>query len=488
MTNSQILLFSSVSFIFGIFTSSFFKIQPLLLFLVLFLFSIFLFLRQNSLLFFLFSLLFCFGFLYFQTESLKIEKEIKKISEKEELEIKGILASPPDRREKFQNLKIKIISVSNEKNKFSGKVLVKTSKHQNFKYGDEVIISGKFSQPKVYPEFNLRNYLLKDKTLGIFYFPKIKKTGKNYGNFIFKNTFSLKEKIEQNIQKLFENPHSGLLEALLFGQERNIPQDLKEKLNLTNTRHIAAVSGMNVTIISVLVLNFFLSLGLWRQHAFYLTLLLIFFYVLMIGFPSSAIRAAIMGILFLTAQYFGRFSSASRTIYLAGALMLLINPFLLKYDIGFQLSFLATLGLIYLYSILLQFFKDVPKIFGFRQNLAATLSAQIFVFPLLLHNFGKFSPIFIFPNVLILPVLPLTTILAFLVSILSFLSFSLAKFFSFAVLFFSTYILKIIDFFSTFPAFEFQKLSLSFLVLSYFILGIFTFYLNKRFGEPYFLR
>jgi len=406
----------------------------------------------------------------------------------ENLTFKGTVVNLPDKREKFQNLIVKINSLSQEKEKFSGKILIKISRFQNFQYGDEIIVSGKFSQPKESLSFNYKNYLLKDKILGIIYFPEIKKTGKNYGNFIFKLAFSLKEKIEKNLQKLFKKPHSGLMEALLFGQEKNIPKTLKEKLNITNTRHIAAVSGMNVTIISILVLNFFLSLNLWRQQAFYLTLLLIFFYVLMIGFPSSAIRAAIMGILFLSAQYFGRLSSASRTIYLAGALMLLINPLLLKYDLGFQLSFLATLGLVYLYPILRKVFKDLPEVFALRENFSATLSAQLFVFPILIYNFGKISPIFILPNILILPILPLTTILAFLSSILVFLSFSLAQFLSYSALFFSNYILKTIDFFSTFPTFTFQNFNFSFLIISYLFLAIFTFYLNKKFGEPYFLR
>ncbi len=493
MSPSKILLFSSLSFIFGIFLSSFFKFNLFVLFLTpLFLFFLliyFLITRDKRILFScLFFILFSLGSLYYQYQIFKLEKAKNLLFEKENAKILGILTSPPQKREKFQNLILKIQTLNQSKYQYSGKVLIKTSLSQDFQFGEQLEISGRISEPKETKGFNYKDYLLKDKILAIFYFPKIKKTGKNFASSISKFILSLKEKIKENIEKIFPIPHSGLIEALLFGEEEKIPEDLKEKLNITNTRHIAAVSGMNVTLLSLLILNFLLTLGLWRQQAFYLTLILIFIYLFMIGFPASAIRASIMGILFLIAQYFGRISTSQRAVYFTLAIMLLFNPLLLKYDISFQLSFLATLGLVYLYPVFLEIFKDAPKTLGFRENLSATLAAQFFVLPLLLYNFGKFSPIFIFPNILILPILPLTTILGFLSSFLAIIYFPLGKFLSYSALFFTNYILKVVEFFSQFPVLSFEKLSLSFLIFFYLLLGLFTFFLNKKFSQPYFLR
>ena len=481
MSLSKILFLISLSFIFGIFFASFFKFSLVFLFL---LFPFFFFLPKKE--FFVLLLFFLFGVFRFETEFSKIEKEKNLILG--EREILGVLVLPPTKKEKFQDLVLKVKEIDGKKVDFSGKVLIKAPKYQDFEFGDELIVFGKFTEPKEIEGFNYKNYLLKDKILAISFFPKVKKTGKNSGSFLFKFLFSLREKLDSSIKNLFFPPHSGLVGALLFGEEREIPKATLEKLNKTNVRHITAVSGMNVTLISILILNFLLALGFSRKHSLYLTSLFLFFYLVMINFPSSAVRAAIMGVLVLMAQYFGRLSSVQRTVFFAMLIMLALNPFLLKYDLGFQLSFLATLGLAYLYPIFLQIFKDAPSTLSFRQSLCATLAAQIFVFPLLVFNFGNFSPIFLFPNVLILPILPLATILAFLSSFLFLFLPSLGKFLSFSVLFFSKYILFVVEIFSKFPSILLPKFSLLFLIFSYFAIFFFTFFLNKKFSQPYFLR
>ena len=229
-----------------------------------------------------------------------------------------------------------------------------------------------------------------------------------------KNLISFRQKLEESLEKILSLPQSAILEALLFGKEENISKQWKEKLNLTGTRHIAAVSGMNITIISNLILGFLLWLGLWRNQAFYLSIILIIFYILMIGAPASAIRAGIMAILFLTAQHFGRLSSASRAIVFVATLMLWQNPLILRWDIGFQLSFLATMGIIYLQEILSEKLKKIPDFLQLRSNLSATLAAQIFVFPILIYNFGQISIISPLTNIFILPLIPVITILGFI--------------------------------------------------------------------------
>jgi competence protein ComEC len=90
-----------------------------------------------------------------------------------------------------------------------------------------------------------------------------------------------------------------------------------------------------------------IALGLARPKAFWVAFIGIVIYVVMIGFPASAVRAAIMGILAIYAQKIGRSSSMMSLIVLAAAIMLALNPLLLLYDVGFQLSFLAVIGLIY---------------------------------------------------------------------------------------------------------------------------------------------
>jgi competence protein ComEC len=481
MTPSKILLYFCLSFIGGIFFASFFKISLQILFflsiLSLILISIF---PKNRILLVLAFCIFSFalGIFRYQIFFSKIQnQEIKKFIGKE-ISIFGVIDEEPKIREKSI-----IFPLKTEK----GKILVKAGRFPDFEYGEKVRVTGILKEQERNDSFNWKNYLLKDGILVEMDFPKIEKTGENFGSPIKKFSIFLKKKIEEAIKENLPSLHSALLKSLLFGEEEEIPFEWKEKLNQTGVRHIAAVSGMNITIISSLILSFLLFLGLWRHHAFYLSIFLISFYILMIGAPASAIRAAIMGILYLTAQYFGRMASGERSIVFSATLMLFFNPLLLRYDIGFQLSFLAILGIIYFYQFFFEKFKKLPKLI--KESLASTLSAQIFTFPILIYNFGQISLISPLSNVLILPILPTITILGFIFSFFGIIFEPIGYFLSFPCWLLLSYLLKVVDFCSKIPySFLTLKVNFIFLLISYSILIPLALYLNKKFSQPIFLR
>jgi len=241
---------------------------------------------------------------------------------------------------------------------------------------------------------------------------------------------------------------------------------------------------MNITIIIFLVFNFLLLIGFWRNVSYYLSVIIIILYILMIGMPISGIRAAIMGILLITAQSLGRISSPLRSVVFAATFMLFLNPFLLKLDIGFQLSFLAILGLIYFQPIFLNFFKKIPdfEFFPIKTTLSATLSSQIFTLPILIYNFGRislFSPIV---NILIVPILSPLNILIFIFGFLGMISWILGYLFSFPVWLFLEYIVKIIDLFSKIPfvSFKIENVSYIYLIIFYFVLILFIIRENRK--------
>jgi len=202
----------------------------------------------------------------------------------------------------------------------------------------------------------------------------------------------------------------------------------------------------------------------------------------MIGAPSSVVRAGIMAILFLTAQHFGRHSSASRAIVIAAAVMLIQNPLLLRLDIGFQLSFLAMMGLIYLQPFFLDFSKKIPNPLQLRNNLAATLSAQVFTLPILVYNFGRIPIISPISNILILPLIPFITILGFIFSFIGIFWQQLAQIFSWPAWLLLTYIIKVVDLSSkiSWASLTFKNLHWIFVIISYLILGFFIFWLNQK--------
>ncbi len=203
----------------------------------------------------------------------------------------------------------------------------------------------------------------------------------------------------------------------------------------------------------------------------------------MIGAPPSGVRAGIMAGLLMTAQYFGRLSRAGRAIIFAGVVMLIINPFLLRLDIGFQLSFLATIGIIYLQKFFTDFLKKIPdpKIFPIKTTLVTTFSALLFTLPILIYNFGYFPLLSPAANILIVPFLAFFTILIFIFGIVGIVFPFLGWIFSLPIWLCLTYIVKIIDFFSRIPFATIKlKAPWQFLLIFYLILGIVVWLLQKK--------
>lgn len=398
------------------------------------------------------------------------------------VEFVGIVAKETDIRSNSTKLIIKTVENG------SRLILVTVGRYPEHKYGDKLKITGSIKKPPIFDDFNYRDYLKKDGITAVMDFPKIELLGSGFGNPIMEILFSFKNKFRETARTFISPPQEGFLEALAFGQESNISKEWKDKLNFTGTRHIAAVSGMNITIISSIFFSFILGLGFRKNIAFYLAVGLLFFYILMIGAPASAVRAFIMAGIFLLAQNLGRQSSGSRAVFFAAAFMLVQNPMLLAKDVGFQLSFLAILGLIYLqpfFSYWLRFCPN-PKIFPLRTTFSATLAAQVFTLPILIYNFGYFSLISVIPNILIVPVLAPVTILIFAFGIAGMIFSPLGYILSFPAWLSLTYIVKIIDGFSrlSFASLAVENLHWLWLILSYLFLAGFVWWYNKYIWKP----
>jgi len=399
----------------------------------------------------------------------------------ETINLIGIVGEEPAIGEKSTKLTIKTeeILTENSSLQISEKVLVTVNRYPEYKYGDKVKITGKLESPPVFEGFNYRDFLKKDGVYSVMSWPKTELVGEGFGNSLMRTIFSFKNKFQETCRTFISSPQEGILEALIFGDEAEISKEWKDKLNLTGTRHITAVSGMNITIIGFLILSFALSIGLWRQQAFCLSIFLLLLYILMIGAPASAVRAGIMAGTLMTAQYFGRLSAAGRAVIFAAFFMLLLNPLLLRLDVGFQLSFLAILGIIYLQPTFSdRFFKKIPnpKIFPLKTTLASTIAAQTFTLPILLYNFGYVSLLSPAANLLIVPVLAPITILIFIFGFAGMILWPLGFIFSLPTWFFLTYIVSVVDWFSklSFVSLALENVHWVWLIISYLILGVIT--------------
>jgi len=485
MTASKIFLYFCLSFIGGIFISSTLDFLPgskeilLLPGLISGILLISVFWRYKKPVVIGFSILFLVLGIwrYQQVESGIMNNELRRFNDLDQkIAIIGIISKEPGIRESSTKLVIK-------PEKIDGKVLVTTWRYPEYKYGDKLKITGYLKTPQAFEDFNYKDYLAKDGIYSVVDWPKIEVIGSGFGNLAMNSLFSFKNKFKETVRQFIAPPREGILEALVFGDEENISKEWKAKLNFTGTRHIAAVSGMNITIISALLLNFLLALGFWRSQAFYFSIILLVLYILMIGAPASAIRAGIMGGLLLAAQHFGRLSAVSRTIVFASTFMLFLNPLLLRLDVGFQLSFLAMIGLIYLQPVFSDFLKKIPNpgFFPLRTTLSATLSAQVFTLPILIYNFGYIPLISPITNILIVPFLAPITILIFIFGIAGIIFWPLGYILSWPTWLCLTYIVSIVDWFSqvSWSSLVLKDIHWFWLMISYIILGVITWRLQE---------
>ena len=394
----------------------------------------------------------------------------------------GTVVSEPDIRENRIKLTV-------ETEKIPGKILVTTERYPEYQYGDKLEITGELLTPPAFEDFNYRDFLAKDGIYSVMYRPQIepiKQQDRDPISIFYAKILEFKDKLRKSIEQNLSPPQSSILGAMILGDQRRMSEELKEKLNITGVRHITAISGMHIVILSVILMQFLIGLGFWRGQAFYLTLAFIVLFIVMVGLPSSAIRAGIMAGLFLWAQKIGRLSTASRALIFAGAGMLALNPLLLRLDVGFQLSFLAIIGIISFAPIFQNWFKKIPdNLFGFiklRSIIAMTFSAQIFTLPILVYNFGRISLIAPITNILILPLIPFILGIGFLFGIVGTVWQTLGWVLSWPAWLLLTYLFTIVDWFSQIPlaALTLQNVHWAWLAIAYLVLGSIAWWLNER--------
>jgi competence protein ComEC len=357
----------------------------------------------------------------FEVFSYQGKPAIKNFNTDEKMIFSGKIVAEPDRRSNFSQYILESGAL--------GRVLIKTNLYPEYFYGDILKLNGKAETPENFSGFDYQNYLAKDNIFLISQYPEITLINRPANKDFYGYLLNIKKSFIDIINKIIFEPQASFLAALLVGAKRTLSPDLVDAFNRTGTSHIVAISGYNISIVSIMLLNFLSYLLLPRRLIFWLVGIGLVLFTLIAGAGASVVRAAIMGGLLILARREGRSYQITNAIIFAGAAMLFFNPYLLRYDASFQLSFLATLGLVYLAPHFNKWFSRLPNFLSFRANLAATLSAQIMTLPIILFGFGRFSLIAVLANVLILPVIPLTMLFGFLAGLMGFLSLKIAAIF-----------------------------------------------------------
>jgi competence protein ComEC len=304
------------------------------------------------------------------------------------------------------------------------RVMVRTDLYPQYEYGQTIELNGVIQLPAnpASSSMDYAAYLAKDDIFTTAFMPSIKEIDLelNFSEktkiYCLKKIYSVKKAFENSINRSVSEPNAAFLNGILLGTRSRIPNDLKNAFATTGTTHILAISGYNISIVAGMIVSFLLYF-FKRPKAFWFSVVAILIFTVMTGAQASVVRAAIMGCLLLFANREGRPYAARNAIILAGAMMILINPNILRNDVGFQLSFLATLGLVYFAPFFSEKFSKIPSFFGLRENLAMTVSAQIAVLPLILFFFQKLSVVSLPANILVLPLVPFSMALGFITGI-----------------------------------------------------------------------
>ncbi len=268
--------------------------------------------------------------------------------------VTGALLSPPERSDRYVRLRLSVESLLpeglDEAQTVRGSLLVTDWDLGDWRYGDRLQVTGVLEDPPEGEGFSYREYLERQGIYTTLQPEEIQRLGSGYGNPLLAALYRLRERLLALTYRLYPDPEASLLAGILLGVESGIPPDVKAAFQDSGTAHIIAISGFNIAILSALFATLFSRLlGRWRGAIAALACIAV--YTLLVGAGASVVRAALMGGLTLFAVQLGRRQDGFNTLAIVALVMALINPNVL-WDAGFQLSFLATLGLV-LYAGLL---------------------------------------------------------------------------------------------------------------------------------------
>jgi len=407
---------------------------------------------------------FCLGGLNYQLRLPKIDAfHIAWYNDREyDLLVTGTLDQPPDYRDTYTNLYLKVESVDTGSGDLpvEGELLTRVFPNETYEYGERIRIRGKLVTPPESEEFSYREYLARQGVHSYISRTEVTRLPGNAGNPVKKTIYALRDKALENIYLIFPDPEASLLAGILLGVDTGLPKDLQQAFKDTGTAHIIAISGFNIAIIAGLFFTLF-SRVLGQLRGSIVAILGIALYTFLVGADAAVVRAAIMGGLALTIRLLGRRNDGLNALMLSAVIMSIFNPHI-PWDVGFQLSFFATLGLIlyaepfqnWAVNIIMRYTSP-----GTAQKIAApiseyfllTLAAQLTTLPIMAYHFKRISLVSLIANPFILPVQPAVMIAGGIAVILSLIWLPLGAIAAFGAWPFVAYTIRLVELFDLLP-------------------------------------
>jgi competence protein ComEC len=325
--------------------------------------------------------------------------------------VEGTVSREADVRPEYVNyyLSVRNITLAEERYTLNGRLLVKVpAPCPVYSYGDFLRINGLLERP---PEpgnpgaFNYRSYLERHGVSAILRTDNIKNVARVgvEGNFPVRCLLLFKEKLLNVARQTLDPVKSALVNGIVFGVQGEIPRDIWQIFSQTGIVHILSVSGMHVGLVLAGISLLLRLLRVPRKWFTPLSSVFLILYAALSGMGPAVMRATFMGLLFLWAHYMGRDQDWPTTLSAAAFFCLLVNPLSL-YDIGFQLSFVSTWGILYLHPVLNKMLEPAglwPN--WLKAVTSVTLSAQLATLPLIVWYYNIVSPVSLLTNIVAAP-------------------------------------------------------------------------------------
>lgn len=409
----------------------------------------------------------------------------------ERIEAEGVVVTVPEITSSGQNVTVEIekLSLVDGEKVIRGesKTVVYARSFPELYYGDKVRLTGKLQEPSRFETdtgrmFNYPRYLAREEIFYEMPQPMIEVIEEGGGNFLKGALASLREDLLSVIHRQIPDPHAALTGGVILGAEDALGEALEQDFRDAGVIHIVVLSGYHVTTVAVAIGAVLLFAGLSVTAASVIAIGGVALFALLVGFTPTVIRASIMAIIALFARIFSRQYAASRGLALAAVLMVGVNPHILLFDPSFQLSAVATAGLIGFGGSIADKLSMIPVRFGLREMATATIAAQIAVSPLLVFYTGKLSLVSLVVNILVLPVVPILMAAGAATAAVGMIFSWLAFPFSTISYLTSEYIFDVVDWLTNLPfsTASVGSVSVWSIIITYIVFGAIIFYHQTR--------
>jgi competence protein ComEC len=370
--------------------------------------------------------------------------------------LEGVVAREPDERDTHVYLHVRAERLTLPDGTaldVEGLALVRTNRYPPHRYGDRVTVEGLLETPPVFETFSYRDYLARQGIYSQITRAQVTLLAENQANPLRHYLLRFKRSAQSVIARILPEPQAALLTGILLGVDTGIPRDLMDDFSATGTTHIIAISGFNFAIIA----SIFAGLAqrvFAKRWAVWVAIAGVVIYAILVGASAAVVRAAIMGVLYLLARHLGRETFAPVSLAATAFIMTLWDPDVL-WDVGFQLSFAATIGLVIYTEPLERLCERVlisvtsaeraqQTVRSISDTLLATMAAQVTTLPIILYYFGRLSIVTLVSNVLVLPVQSYLMIAGGLATLLGLMVRPLGQAMGWVAWVFLTYTIKVV--------------------------------------------